>query len=157
MLQAEQLIKNCQDGTPLIPTDGVEADLRTAISRLYFSVFLNARDLLNHLGYGTTQEGKCHTIVRQALTESRDNGLKRISKDCHDLNRYRARADYDLDDTEIETINCALEVLKQSRSTHGRIDAIRLQTTGNTQLRQQITSILDVWVSKVGPDDIWKK
>jgi uncharacterized protein (UPF0332 family) len=115
-LLAEQLVANGRDGKPLSPgPGGVAADLRTAISRAYYAIFLEATSLLSELGYQVGSSGKAHGVVERALRESAEPELERVASDYGTLGTERRRADYDLENREVEEIQRAEEMLKLSR------------------------------------------
>lgn len=75
-------------------TDPSEAELRTAISRAYYAVFLKARENLVRLGRITpTQSGEDHGLVIATLRGHGGPHGDQLDK----LRRNRGQADYQLE------------------------------------------------------------
>lgn len=76
-------------------SEPTEADCRTAVGRAYYASFLDARDLLESMGFHNLDGGNTHHLVKQYL----DYGGKRARKiagKLSNLHQRRKNADYDI-------------------------------------------------------------
>jgi hypothetical protein len=83
------------------------AELRTAISRAYYSVFNFARDIINNLGYSINEGPNAHGDIKNQLSNSSDDELKQVGSNFGTLHTHRIRADYVLQDRNSENPNTA--------------------------------------------------
>jgi uncharacterized protein (UPF0332 family) len=157
MLQAEQLIERCRAATPLtaVPGGGA-ADLRSAISRAYYSAFLVARSFLEEIGYSVTMLGRSHEVVAHALRESGERELIRAASDLGTLGTDRRIADYELHKTSVEQVARADEMLRFCKSVISRLDAARTRTRTDPAYKKSIIDSIDAWRNRDGEKGIWK-
>jgi uncharacterized protein (UPF0332 family) len=157
MLQAEQLVEKCRAATPLTPTpSGSAADLRTAISRAYYSAFLVARTFLEELGFTVTMLGHCHEVVLRSLRESGERELSRAASDLRTLGRDRRIADYELDKPSVEQLSRAEDMLQHCKSIISRLDAARTRTRNEPAYKQSIIDSINAWRHRDGEKGIWR-
>jgi uncharacterized protein (UPF0332 family) len=90
---------------------GNPASLRTAISRSYYASFLTARDYAeNTLGKAIRHDSRDHYLVKEYLKEIPDSEISELADDLGDLQDYRKRADYDMNDHTPEKLKKAEEL-----------------------------------------------
>jgi uncharacterized protein (UPF0332 family) len=98
-----------------------EAELRSSISRAYYSAFCKARNYLRDRRRLTLSEGpEVHVHVQDAFLDSNDKRLKGIGENLTRLRTYRNRADYQdtffrINDASLLCIGLADDVLSELR------------------------------------------
>jgi uncharacterized protein (UPF0332 family) len=142
ILLAEKLIAFCLQNKPI---SGIDQDLRTAISRIYYSVFLNSRALLIDLGYEVTVTGTCHSIVKKAFENSNDPDLDRTASDYGTLGEYRRKADYDLNAKDVEDSRKAGELLQLGKKANARIAEARNRIKTDIAYANKLITEIEKW------------
>ena len=96
---------------------GDEASLRTAISRLYYSVFHEARDYLLAEGIALSTAESSHKVVWNAY---RDMGksCKSVGENGHRLHDYRRKADYERQVLDIRQLVGATFIIARNIQTY---------------------------------------
>lgn len=157
MLLAERLIANASDSKPHpAGSGGIAADLRTAISRSYYATFLTSRDLLNDLGYRVTKTGVCHSVVNRALVESGERDLRLAASEYATLGEYRRKADYDLQDADVESIDRAEDMLKLCKSAYSKIGQARIKSGSDPSYSARLIVSIDAWLTRDAEKHLWK-
>jgi uncharacterized protein (UPF0332 family) len=157
MLLAERLVARFRDVQPHPQGAGASsAELRTSISRCYYSTFLTARDFLNRLGFHVTATGACHSVVHRALIESNERSLARAASEYATLGEYRRKADYDLSDTDVEQIEFAEDMLRLCKSAYNRITMLLVRVRGDEGIRTSLVDTIEAWRIREGEKHIWK-
>ena len=157
MLLAERLIASSRDTRPHPSgSGGRAAEIRTAISRSYYAIFLTSRDLMNDLGYQVTEKGACHGVVHQALLESNERDLIRAAGRYATLGEYRRKADYDMNDREVEEIERAEDMLNLCKHSYSLIGQVRIKTQNDTEFVNRLASAIDRWLTRDAEKNIWK-
>jgi hypothetical protein len=90
------------------------AELRTAISRAYYAVFLLAYQFIRELGFSVGQGSQAHGEIRNRLGNSGDVEVQRVGSQLSDLHNKRIRADYHLDRVDVENQKTVQAVVQQS-------------------------------------------
>jgi uncharacterized protein (UPF0332 family) len=75
----------------------VEGRERSAISRYYYSAFLEARTKLREKRNFSFRKHEAHEFVKRAFAYSDDKRLKKVGKLLEDLKKLREQADYSID------------------------------------------------------------
>jgi uncharacterized protein (UPF0332 family) len=78
------------------------AEMRSAISRAYYSAYHNAVEFLESVGIALPNGPECHVKVRQILDQSGDKRLTEATSKLLNLRRNRNDADYDLSKQQFE-------------------------------------------------------
>lgn len=89
------------------------AEVRTAISRAYYAAFNCAVAILEELGFRINTGSSGHGEVRNRLSNSGDNDLKKVGSQLADLQNKRIQADYRLKKTDIENQKTAQATVQQ--------------------------------------------
>ncbi|MCI0702824.1 MAG: hypothetical protein L0241_17220 [Planctomycetia bacterium] len=119
---AESLAKSAKDNPTLPNFRGV---CRSAISRAYYALFLLAREFVDGLGIETRQIPNPHVTLEQALQNSGVFSLERIAETLGRLRSDRTDADYDMRNTDVETIAKVEEVIEAAKFAIVQLDIIR--------------------------------
>jgi uncharacterized protein (UPF0332 family) len=157
MLLAEQLIASGRADPHPRGSGAKAAELRTAISRCYYATFLTSRELLRELGYGVTETGACHAVVRRAMIESRDPHLARAASAYGTLGEYRRKADYDMEDADGESLEYAEDMLRQCKTAYTQLITALQRIRQDETHRNSLVTAIDAWISRNGEKHIWKK
>jgi hypothetical protein len=80
------------------------AEYRTAIGRAYYSVFNVGCEHLRGLGFRIAKGGAAHGEIRHCLHNSGDTDITWVASELHSLHGLRIRADYQLDQTDVEKV-----------------------------------------------------
>ena len=153
---AERLLESCRTPSHPAGSGGVAADLRTSISRSYYATFLTSRSLLNDLGYRVTEKGACHGIVHRALLESHERDLIRAASEYATLGEYRRKADYDLQDADVESIDRAEDMLKLCEAAYSKIGQARIKVGRDPSYSARLIASIDAWLSRDAEKHLWK-
>lgn len=71
-----------------------EASKRTAISRIYYAVYWNARNLLENEGYLIRQYEGSHIQIRNQYKQKTGQINKAVGRPESELHRFRVQANY---------------------------------------------------------------
>jgi len=135
---------------------GVAADLRTSISRCYYAAFLTARSFLIELGYQVTKLGASHEVVRRALIKSGDRDLTRVASNYAILGEYRRKADYDLENDEVEELERAEEMTKLCEKAISLVGLTDIRLSNDEAAKKRLIEAIDAWLANEGETHIWK-
>lgn len=116
------------------------AELRTAISRAYYAVFLVAVELLDGMGFSIPRNHQGHTEVQNYLNHSGQADIRAIGSQLGDLRAKRNRADYQLNSLDVENPNTVRLLILQATQM---IDTMERHFLGNG--RSQIREALQQW------------
>lgn len=106
-------------GTPSGPH--VEARHRTAISRSYYAVLLEARDrLIDELGWKIHRKDT-HSYVGRAYAFASDRQHKLVGRLIADLKKLREAADYEIR-TPIADVAESIAISKRARTELAKLD-----------------------------------
>lgn len=72
-----------------------EAELRSAVSRAYYAVFIEARNLLTTRGFEMTRSSVDHKLVSETLKSRHNTKANKIGVNLDRLRKDRNKADYD--------------------------------------------------------------
>jgi uncharacterized protein (UPF0332 family) len=93
-----------------------EAHRRTAVSRAYYALFLNARRMLEVESLPLGHLHDDHRLVPEYFRDAGDERLADVGDAIADLRRERNLADYDMDAAKFNQALCALLVEKARAS-----------------------------------------
>ena len=79
-----------------------EAELRSAISRAYYSIFQQARKALESAGIPIKRSSKDHSFVPRTLKRQKDVKARQLGEHLKRLRVDRNKADYDDDFPDLE-------------------------------------------------------
>ena len=135
----------CQLAARLVD-GGSPAELRTAISRAYYTVYLVAVELLDGMGFPVNQGPGGHGDVQRHLNNSGDMDLQHVSSQLVGLHGKRIRADYHLDKKDVENPKTARALVTQAFQM---IETLDRCCSGE----QRITIIQGItnWKKKISP------
>lgn len=112
-----------------------EAEWRSAVSRAYYGVFHQARNLIRDLGFVVPRGDQAHAYLWLRLSNSLHAQLQLAGSELNSLRRERNRADYDLDRT-LGHDDARLQV--QAARQISRILEVAATETARTQVRDAI-------------------
>ncbi len=90
------------------------AELRTAVSRAYYSAYNVGVEVLKKMGFQVPEDASGHYSVRERLRYSGDYDVQGVGHQLRDLYRHRVHADYRLDDAQIESPATAQALVQQA-------------------------------------------
>lgn len=109
-----------------------QAELRSAVSRAYYSVFHQARLLVEACGVACPESGEAHDKVAKCLQHARDALLDAAGSKLNSLRGMRNDADYRLSDLRFAQpsfvaiqVSVAREIADVLRAANSRIDSIK--------------------------------
>jgi hypothetical protein len=135
----------CQLATRLVD-GGSPAELRTAISRAYYAVYLVAVEHLEGMNFRISKGPGGHGEVQHHLNNSGDADLQHISSQLGDPHGRRIRADYHLDRRDVENPKTARALVIQALQM---IETLDRSCSGERRI-QIIQGITD-WKRKISP------
>ncbi len=119
------------------------SEIRTAISRAYYSVFNVGVELLKGIGSGVSEGPGGHGEVEHRLSNSANINVEKVGSQLSDLRSRRIRADYRLDKKEIENQKNAQALVQQA---HKMIQTLDTCFTGPH--REEIISAIREYLQK---------
>jgi hypothetical protein len=120
------------------------AELRTAISRAYYAVYNVSVEILAGMGFRIDRGPGGHGDVQKYLGNSRDPEVEKIGSQLVDLHGRRIRADYRLDNKDIENQKTARALVEQAGRMIRTLDECRSEPR-----RAQIINAIRDWERKV--------
>lgn len=120
------------------------SEIRTAISRAYYSVFNVGVELLKGIGLGVSEGPSGHGEVEHRLSNSANMDVEKVGSQLSDLRSRRIRADYRLDKKEIENQKNAQALAQQARKMIQTLD-----TCFTGPHREEIVSAIGEYLQKV--------
>jgi uncharacterized protein (UPF0332 family) len=150
---AESLASNAQNDPTLPHFDGV---CRSAISRAYYAVFLLARELIEELGIDARRIPNPHATLEQAFRNSGVLSLVRLANTLDSLASLRATADYDLRNTDVESLGRVQDVIGSAQAAILQLDIIRAGRLSPPLDRSATADAILKWARDNGKP-LWKK
>jgi uncharacterized protein (UPF0332 family) len=130
---------------PLNP-DLREPDFRTAISRAYYASFLDARELLDTMGFGISRQADTHKIVRLCFAHAQPTSFgRRVSEMLKALHDKRKDADYTLSISPAFNQKDAEDATNDAEDIIALLDNCRSTTTLYTNVETSIRN----WLSSL--------
>ena len=120
------------------------AELRTAISRAYYAVYLVAVEHLEGMNFRINKDPAGHGEVQHHINNSGNMDLQHVSSQPGELQGKRIRADYQLDRRDVENPKTALSLVIQATQMITTLDRC---CTG--QQRSQIIEGINDWKRKI--------
>ena len=133
----------CQLATRLVD-GGSPAELRAAISRAYYAVYLVAAEHLEAMNFRISKGPAGHGEVQHHLNNSGDMDLQHVSSQLGELHGKRIRADYQLDRQDVENPKTARALVAQASQMIETLDRCCVGER-RTQIIQKITD----WKRKI--------
>jgi len=99
------------------------AELRTAISRAYYSVFNIACETIRNLGCEVSRGSDAHGYIRSQLSNCSSDELKKAGVSIGTLHNHRIRADYELQECNVENPNTARLMVKLADMVISTLDS----------------------------------
>jgi hypothetical protein len=124
---------------------GTAAHRRTAISRSYYAVFNVAAAHLRSLGFRIRKGAAAHGEIQHCLANSGDTVVAGIGSELHELHSARIRADYQLDQLDIEQA----PVVAQTVAIAG-IQILTLDSAFTGPRRPQLQAAIEKWRKENG-------
>ena len=112
------------------------ADLRTSVSRAYYAAFNVALEFLRNAGVKPPDGWEGHRLVSEALQYSDDHEIRAGAAELTDLRKARWKADYEMDDTEVEYERTVRKLVARSRQMIRKLDNCSLD-----EVRRRDTSM----------------
>lgn len=122
------------------------SEIRTAISRAYYSVFNVGVELLKGIGLRVSEGPGGHGEVEHRLSNSANINVEKVGSQLSDLRSRRIRADYRLDNKKIENPKNAKALVQQA---HKMIQTLDTCFTGPH--REEIVSAIQEYLQKIVP------
>lgn len=120
------------------------AEIRTAMSRAYYATHNVGVEFLSGLGFRIPKNASGHGEVWNRLSNSGDKEIMNVGSKLQTLHGMRLRADYRLDEKEVENQKTAQGLVEQANSMIKVLD-------GNCSgpKRTQIIKAIQDWEQKV--------
>lgn len=150
---AESLAKSAKDD-PTQPN--FRATCRSAISRAYYALFLLAKEFVDELGIETRRIPNPHATIEQALRNSDVLSLQRIANDLLSLCRHRTSADYEMRNTEVESLPLVQLVIETAQIAILQLDIIRAGRITPPLDRDAVTDAILKWAGE-NSKPLWRK
>ncbi|MCI0357984.1 MAG: HEPN domain-containing protein [Planctomycetaceae bacterium] len=119
-----------------------EAQLRTAVSRAYYSAFHSAKDYLASLA---VQVGHNHGELHRCLLESGHARAKIAGRRLADLHSFRVKADYDLRASQAGTPVTSQRCVELANDIFAIVDEL-----DSTTARLEVKSGIEAYRRKIG-------
>jgi len=110
---------------------------RSAVSRAYYGVFHLAISLLDEFGCAPPRNGKSHSLVPQFLQCSPHPEAQLAGALLGDLHSDRIKADYRLNNPQVETLQFAKGNVETAVQVQSSLDALR-EACGDATVRAQL-------------------
>jgi hypothetical protein len=98
------------------------AELRTSVSRAYYSAFNVAIEFRKGIGVTAPEGWEGHKLVAEALRYSGDDKIGAASRELDDLRKARWAADYDMLDDHVEHQRSVQKWAARSRQINKKLD-----------------------------------
>lgn len=102
------------------------AELRTAVSRAYYSVFNVGIELLKGMGFRISEGSSGHGELEYRLSNSKHSDIERVGSQLGDLRSRRIHADYRLEKREVESMKTARALVQQASAMIIILDKCRI-------------------------------
>jgi uncharacterized protein (UPF0332 family) len=113
-------------------------DLRTAISRAYYASFNVAVALLKKMGIKAPDSWEGHKLVAEALRYSEDQKVQAASHELDDLRKARWKADYDMEDDEVEHQRTVAKFVARAKQAIKKMDECEVDAARFMQARNKV-------------------
>jgi len=120
------------------------SEIRTAISRAYYSVFNVGVELLKGIELGVSKGPGGHGEVEHRLSNSANIDVEKVGSQLSDLRSRRIQADYRLDKKEIENQKNAQALVQQA---HKMIQTLDRYFTGPH--RKELVCAIQDYMKKI--------
>ena len=120
------------------------AEIRTAVSRAYYSVFNVGVEVLKRIGFGVSEGSSGHGEVEHRLSNSGNINVEKVGSQLSDLRSRRIKADYRLSTKQIENQKSAQALVRQA---HKMIQTLDIYFTGPHQ--EEIASAIRQYLEKL--------
>jgi uncharacterized protein (UPF0332 family) len=114
------------------------ADLRTAVSRSYYATFHVAVALLKKSGIKAPEGWEGHKLVAEALRYTEDPQLQAAASELDDLRKARWKADYDMEDDDVEHQRTVEKSVARARQAVKKMDALEADSARLIQARNKV-------------------
>ncbi len=115
-----------------------QAGARSAISRAYYGVFHECRDVLQQLGVRIPGSGVAHVILENYLKTTKHSVANLIGNYLSDLHSLRVKADYDLTDLRSQSKAVAQQNVVLAIETLRLLAEYRTACLANDAIRQDL-------------------
>jgi uncharacterized protein (UPF0332 family) len=126
-----------------------EAEWRSAVSRAYYAVFHEARQLVRQLGFVVPRGDQAHAYLWLRLSNCGEPGVQLAGANLNLLRRDRNRADNDVEQT-LDHVD-ALSQVQAARGIIQTLDAAKAEPT-----RTQITDAMKIYERDVLRNVTWQ-
>lgn len=126
--------------------------IRSAISRIYYAAFNKTVECQASWGFTFFYTGEDHKLVRERMYHCYNNELSLLRNKMRDLHNDRKRADYELNNTAIESEDNAKEIMAKAKSILATLDRYSMMPTNSTDIRN-IISAIQTWEA-ANPRDV---
>jgi len=126
-------------------TGATPARVRTSVSRAYYAAYNTGVELLTEMGLTIDKSPKGHAAVYMRLHNSGDVEVEKAGSQLSDLLGKRIKADYRLDDRDVEYQKTAQADIEVARRIIQILDACR-----NGSRRTLIIKAIRDWERKTG-------
>jgi glycine cleavage system aminomethyltransferase T len=120
------------------------AEIRTAISRAYYATHNVGAEFLSELGFRIPKNASGHGEVWNRLSNSGDKEIMNVGSKLQTLHGMRLRADYRLDEKEVENQKTAQGLVEQANRMINILDE---KFSGSKKV--QIIKAIQDWERKV--------
>ena len=130
-----------------LATGNNPSEIRTAISRAYYSVFNVGVELLRGIGLEVSKGPGGHGDVEHRLSNSANIDVEKVGSQLSDLRNRRNWADYRLDKTRLETQKNAQALVQQAHNMIQTLDRCFTSTHReeiNSEIREYLKQITAV-------------
>ncbi len=100
---------------------GGAAAFRTAISRAYYGTYLFLFNNMNDLGIILPRNMTSHVKVKSYLNNCGDSKLLVVASQLGDMHSKRIKADYNLNNKDVESKKTAIGIVKQANKMNNTI------------------------------------
>jgi uncharacterized protein (UPF0332 family) len=114
------------------------ADLRSAVSRAYYATFNVAVALLKKIGVKAPASWEGHKLVAEALRYSEDSKVQAACGELDDLRKARWKADYDMEDEEVEHQRTVAKFVARAKQAIKKLDECEADAARFTQVRNKL-------------------
>lgn len=118
----------------------IKAEFRSSISRAYYAAHNVGVEFIRHIGFELSTLHEAHQKVIDRLSNSKDIELQKVGSQLSSLRGDRIKADYRLDNTDIETQKKAKLAVSQASRL---IDALDTCKVDHNRKKTVVESIQD--------------
>lgn len=122
------------------------ASCRSAISRAYYGGFHLAKALLDEIGVRAPRNANAHVFIRHRLSNCGHKDAESVGALLWDLYADRLKADYDLENANVETVATARTCVETARQLESA-----LKSCHSDSARAIIKAGIDEYERRVSP------